>query len=169
MHFTLAKAIWREMGHYVNQLEIDSDESDTNDGYDQGNDECFACLDNDITHSTQVKSKPNEHLSKIAPGKRKKSVSTLMMLAGREANYSGRGRFTSADRCHVSSRYLPVKGPWLVDQINSRAYVSQFSTDGSLFVTGFQVNTKIHGYGITFSEYQLAVILGALVIGVFNL
>ncbi|XP_057534024.1 LEC14B protein [Amaranthus tricolor] len=138
MHFTLAEAIWREMGHYVNQLEIDSDESDTNDGYDQGNDECFACLDNDITHSTQVKSKPNEHLSKIAPGKRKKSVSTLMMLAGREANYSGRGRFTSADRCHVSSRYLPVKGPWLVDQMNSRAYVSQFSTDGSLFVTGFQ-------------------------------
>ncbi|KAJ6329210.1 hypothetical protein OIU77_010812 [Salix suchowensis] len=36
------------------------------------------------------------------------------------------------------SRYLPVKGPWLVDQMSTRAYVSQFSADGSLFVAGFQ-------------------------------
>lgn len=37
------------------------------------------------------------------------------------------------------SRYLPVNGPWLVDQMTSWAYVSQFSADGFLFVAGFQV------------------------------
>ncbi|XP_050899281.1 LEC14B protein-like [Lathyrus oleraceus] len=37
-------------------------------------------------------------------------------------------------------RYLPVNGPWLIDQMPSRAYVSQFSADGSLFVAGFQGN-----------------------------
>ncbi|XP_039020946.1 LEC14B protein-like [Hibiscus syriacus] len=60
------------------------------------------------------------------------------MLAGREGNYSGRGRFSSADCCHMLSSYFPVNGPWLVDQTTSRAYVSQFSADGSLFVAGFQ-------------------------------
>jgi hypothetical protein len=39
----------------------------------------------------------------------------------------------------VLSRYLPTKGPWIVDRMGSRAYVSQFSDDGSLFVAGFQV------------------------------
>ncbi|KMT05828.1 hypothetical protein BVRB_7g165700 [Beta vulgaris subsp. vulgaris] len=131
------------MGQYVSQLEIDSDKSELDDtsnaaspSFDgQTRDEC---LDNEISQLTRIKTKPNEHFSRIVPGKRKKFVSPVGMLAGREANYSGRGRFTSADRCHVASRYLPVKGPWLVDQMSSRAYVSQFSTDGSLFVTGFQ-------------------------------
>ncbi|XP_050237419.1 LEC14B protein isoform X4 [Mercurialis annua] len=74
----------------------------------------------------------------MMPGKRKLPVSTVKMLAGREGNYSGRGRFSAADRCHMLGRYLPVNGPWLIDQMTSRAYVSQFSADGSLFVAGFQ-------------------------------
>ncbi|KAJ8619584.1 hypothetical protein MRB53_028113 [Persea americana] len=65
-------------------------------------------------------------------------ISTVLMLSAREANYSGMGRFSKADSCHVLSRYLPVHGPWLVDGMNSKAYVSQFSPDGTLFVAGFQ-------------------------------
>ncbi|XP_057963742.1 LEC14B protein isoform X2 [Malania oleifera] len=60
------------------------------------------------------------------------------MLAARQGNYSGRGRFSVADCCHILSRYLPVSGPSVVDRMKSRAYVSQFSADGSLFVAGFQ-------------------------------
>jgi WD repeat-containing protein 23 len=76
------------------------------------------------------------------------------MLAGRESNRSGRGRFSSADRCHILSRYLPVNGPWLIDQMPSRAYVSQFSADGSLFVAGFQVNILAFNY-----TYMHAIVL----------
>ncbi|XP_050942849.1 LEC14B homolog isoform X4 [Cucumis melo] len=65
-------------------------------------------------------------------------MSTSASGEGRECNYSGKGRFSAGDCCHVLSRYLPVNGPWLVDQMTSRAYVSQFSSDGSLFVAGFQ-------------------------------
>lgn len=144
MYFRLAEA-WREMGQYISRLEIDSDEEFNGTGntanssiYSQAYGDSSNSLDNEISHQTKIKTKPNERLSKITPGKRKNSVSTVMMLASREANYSGRGRFTSADCRHVASRYLPVKGPWLVDQMGSRAYVSQFSSDGSLFVTGFQ-------------------------------
>ncbi|KAK1395162.1 hypothetical protein POM88_014218 [Heracleum sosnowskyi] len=59
------------------------------------------------------------------------------MLSRREANITGRGRFSSADRCHVASQYLPVNGPGLIDNMDSAAYVSQFSEDGSLCVAGF--------------------------------
>nr|GFC22425.1 LEC14B protein [Tanacetum cinerariifolium] len=51
---------------------------------------------------------------------------------------TGRGRFSSADRCHMLNKYLPVKGPTIVDQLTTRAYVSQFSNDGALFVAAFQ-------------------------------
>lgn len=97
------------------------------------------CLDNDISLLTNMRSRPHENFIRELPGKRALPVSTVKMLAGREGNFSGRGRFSSADCCHVLSRYLPVNGPWLMDQMNSRAYVSQFSADGSLFVAGFQV------------------------------
>ncbi|XP_047949913.1 LEC14B homolog isoform X2 [Salvia hispanica] len=61
------------------------------------------------------------------------------MMLGRECNYSGRGRFSLSDSCHVLSRFLPVRRtPSVVDKMKSRAYVSQFSDDGSLFVAGFQ-------------------------------
>jgi DDB1- and CUL4-associated factor 11 len=32
-----------------------------------------------------------------------------------------------------------VKGPWCVDDMDSEAYISQFSTDGSLLVGEFRV------------------------------
>ncbi|XVF38597.1 hypothetical protein REPUB_Repub20aG0116000 [Reevesia pubescens] len=95
-------------------------------------------LDHDIAQLTNLRSGPHELLSRAVRGRMKLPVSTLKMLVGREGNYTGRGRFSSADSCHVLSRYLPINGPWWVDRMQSPAYVSQFSADGSLFVAGFQ-------------------------------
>lgn len=95
-------------------------------------------LDHEVAHLTKLRSRPHQHLRGIMPGKLRLPVSTLKMLMGRESNYSGRGRFSSADASHVLSRYLPINGPWGVDQLNSPAYVSQFSNDGLFFVAGFQ-------------------------------
>lgn len=92
----------------------------------------------EIRVATNLKSKPHRYFSRVMPGKSEVPVSPVKMLAGRECNYSGRSRFSSADRCHVSSRYLPVNGPSVIDRMNSCAYVSQFSADGTLFVAGFQ-------------------------------
>lgn len=96
-------------------------------------------LDHEVAHLTKLRSRPHQHLRGAMPGKLRLPVSTLKMLMGRESNYSGRGRFSSADACHVLSRYLPINGPWGVDQLKSPAYVSQFSNDGLFFVAGFQV------------------------------
>ncbi|PPS19965.1 hypothetical protein GOBAR_AA00598 [Gossypium barbadense] len=95
-------------------------------------------LVHDIAQHTNLRSGPHELLSRGVLGKRKLPVSPVKMLVGREGNFTGRGRFSSADGCHVLSRYLPVNGPRWVDRLQSRAYVSQFSADGSLFVAGFQ-------------------------------
>ncbi|KHG27598.1 Uncharacterized protein F383_16229 [Gossypium arboreum] len=95
-------------------------------------------LVHDIAQHTNLRSGPHELLSRGVLGKRKLPVSPVKMLVGREGNFTGRGRFSSADGCHVLSRYLPVNGPRCLDRLQSRAYVSQFSADGSLFVAGFQ-------------------------------
>ncbi|KAJ9549576.1 hypothetical protein OSB04_022119 [Centaurea solstitialis] len=94
----------------------------------------------EIVVDTKLRSKPHQFLSRVVPGKSEgMPISPVKMLVGREGNYSGRGRFTNADCCHVSSRYLPVSGPSVIDRMTSCAYVSQFSADGTLFVAGFQV------------------------------
>lgn len=100
-------------------------------------------FDHDIAQLTKLRSAPHDLLGRVRPGGTRLPVSTAKMLLGREANYSGLGRFSSSDRCHVLSRYLPTNGPWMVDRQKSRAYVSQFSADGSLFIAGFQVCTII--------------------------
>ncbi|KAL0437542.1 UNVERIFIED_CONTAM: LEC14B protein [Sesamum radiatum] len=93
----------------------------------------------DIAQLIKLRSGSQENLSRVLPGRRQFPISTTKMLAGREANLSGRGRFSSGDCRHVLSKYLPVHGPWVVDQMSTRAYVSQFFADGSLFVAAFQV------------------------------
>lgn len=103
--------------------------------------------DTDIVQLTTLRSGPQECFSRVLPGKRKFSVSTVNMLAGREANVSGRGKFSSRDCCHVLSKYLPVNGPWVVDQMSTRAYVSQFSSDGSHFIAAFQ-GSQIRVYDV---------------------
>lgn len=104
-------------------------------------------LDHEIAQLTKLRSEPNEHMRKTMLGGLKLPVSTLRMLAARESNYSGRGRFSLSDSCHVLSRCLPIYGPQNVDRMGSRAYVSQFSADGSLFVAGFQ-GSQIRIYNV---------------------
>lgn len=133
-----------EMGYAMSRLELESYLCDDGDTIHEG---CSSrqtnkptnIVDNEIAQITKLKSTPNDMLSRVGPGRPKLPVSPVKMLAGRESNYSGLGRFSSADCCHILSRYLPVNGPWLIDQMATRAYVSQFSADGSLFVAGFQV------------------------------
>lgn len=104
-------------------------------------------LDHEIAQLTKLRSGPSHLLRKGMHGNHKTPISTVKMLAAREGNYSGRGRFSAADNCHVLSRYLPVHGPYMVDQLDSCAYVSQFSDDGSLLVAGFQ-GSRIRIYNV---------------------
>ncbi|KAH0933581.1 hypothetical protein HID58_010698, partial [Brassica napus] len=132
-----------DMGYAMSRLETESDAGRDFSGVgssSSGSHISSEHLDHDdINQITKLKSSPHQRYSRVVPGRHELPVSTVRMLAGRESNFSGRGgRFSAADCCHMLSRYLPVKGPWLVDQMNSRAYVSQFSTDGSLFIAGFQ-------------------------------
>ncbi|PIN03740.1 WD40 repeat-containing protein [Handroanthus impetiginosus] len=103
-----------------------------------GGNSSLGCSDDEFAQLTKVRSAPHERLSRVLPGKAKLPVSPVQMLLGRECNYSGRGRFSLSDSCHVLSRYLPVHGPSVIDKMKSCAYVSQFSNDGSFFVAGFQ-------------------------------
>lgn len=131
------------MGYGMSRLEMRSELCDEGEStYGVGNSQRPSTplhyLGHDIFQLTKIRSAPHEHFSTVVPGKRELPVSMVKMLSGREGNCSGRGRFSSADRCHVLSRYLPVNGPEILDQMTSRAYVSQFSADGSLFLAGFQ-------------------------------
>ncbi|CAA2994022.1 LEC14B [Olea europaea subsp. europaea] len=143
MQFFTGHAAINGMGYSFSKLEIDSgllDGSSSNNevkGSSQSKSPS-GCLGHEIAQLTKLRSGPHENLSRVLPGKRELPVSTMKMLAGREANFSGRGRFSSGDCCHILSKYLPVNGPWVVDQMSTRAYVSQFSADGSLFVAAFQ-------------------------------
>lgn len=145
MYFFNSKAAFNNMGYAMSRLELDSDllcdsgkcTSEVGGSHRMPN-KSLNHLDHEVAQATKLRSAPNENLTRILPRKREFPVSTVKMLAGREGNYSGRGRFSAADCCHFSSRYLPVNDPQLVDQMTTRAYVSQFSADGSLFVAGFQ-------------------------------
>ncbi|XP_021765453.1 LEC14B homolog isoform X1 [Chenopodium quinoa] len=95
-------------------------------------------FDHEIAQLTKLRSGPNEYISKLFGGKNKDWISPVKMLAARESNFFRKSKFSMADGCHMLSRYLPVNGPYLVDQMESCAYVSQFSSDGSLLVAGYQ-------------------------------
>ncbi|KAL5995085.1 L14B [Asimina triloba] len=102
--------------------------------------DCVSSLvDHEISHLTKYRSAPSEMIQKVTRSKHLNvPISTANMLLARESNFSGKGRFSSADCCHVLSRYLPMDCTCPVESMDSRAYVSQFSADGTLFVAGFQ-------------------------------
>ncbi|CAA7388679.1 unnamed protein product [Spirodela intermedia] len=131
------------MGYKMSKLELDSNTCDNDTGssgsctfqrFSRGSFE----IDSEIAHITKLRSEPNEKLHKTMNSEKRMPVSVVKMLSAREANFSKTGNFSLADRSHVLGRYLPVNGPCCIDRMNSRAYVSQFSADGSLFVAGFQ-------------------------------
>ena len=67
-------------------------------------------------------------------------IHSVKMIHGREMNVSKIGRWSRAECWHMAARYLPTDSPKIVDKMNCRVYVGQFSSDGSLFVGGFQVS-----------------------------
>jgi WD repeat-containing protein 23 len=157
MYFFARRTSVDEMGYAMSRLETESELCDGGKTIPEAGSSKRASnwlnnLDHEIAQVTKLKSSPHKQLAELVPGMHKSSVSTVKMLVGREANYSARGRFSAADRCHMLSRYLPVNGPWLVDQMSTRAYVSQFSADGSLFVAGFQVLCILLCFEIGFGE-----------------
>lgn len=106
-----------------------------------GNDgpEKLVSLDHVLAHTTALRNSPSEGSARLGNVKLGGLVNTLTMLSGREFNVSRIGKFSRAECCHVASRYLPTDGPEVVEKLNSRAYIGQFSADGTLFVAGFQV------------------------------
>ncbi|XP_072998242.1 LEC14B protein-like [Typha latifolia] len=129
------------MGYGMSRMETDyvynCEQIDDGACSRESNHELFR-LDNEIFHLTRLRSKPSECTCKGIGIGRNMPISTTRMLSGREVNCSGKGKFSSADCSHVLGHYLPVNGPRLIDKMDTRAYVSQFSADGSLFVAGFQ-------------------------------
>ncbi|XP_073354281.1 LEC14B protein-like [Aegilops tauschii subsp. strangulata] len=123
------------MGYGMSRLQGSSEpegqNSDGSSSVEVKND--FSKLHNDIFHMTRLRSGPSESIRKSMD-----RVSVTRLLRGREVNSSGNGKFSPVDRAFVLGHYLPVDGPETVDTMDSRAYVSQFSADGSLFVAGFQ-------------------------------
>jgi hypothetical protein len=104
-------------------------------------------LDHDLTHATALRNAASAGSARLANVKPCELVNTQTMLAGREFNVSKNGKFSRAECCHVASRYLPTDGPLVVEQLNSRAYIGQFSKDGTLFVAGFQ-DRRIRIYNV---------------------
>ncbi|WOL01826.1 LEC14B protein-like [Canna indica] len=137
------------MGYGMSRLDMDVDMNDA-PGFAtssrRGHSEAFD-LDNEIFHLTRLRSEPSSGFKKAINAGQNAEISTARMLWAREANASGRGRFSSADCSCVLGQYLPVNGPWPVDRMDSRVYVSQFSVDGSLFVAAFQ-GSRIKIYNV---------------------
>eukprot|EP00249_Psilotum_nudum_P020800 c27852_g1_i2 orf=410-2113(-) len=108
--------------------------------------ETVAQLEHVIGHMTKLRVTPSEGFAKFA-GISQGTIPTVAMLSGREFNVSGNGKWSQSECCHVAARFLPVNGPTVVAQMESRAYVGQFSADGSLFVAGFQ-DRRIQIYNV---------------------
>ena len=93
-------------------------------------------IEEEVSHLTRMRSEP-------CPRGRKRghNLSAFEMLSSRESGRSGGGGggFCSADRAYAAGKHLPAEGPWCVEDMDSEAYVSQFSSDGSLLVAGFRV------------------------------
>lgn len=144
MYFTSEETAINDMRHWFSRLELESDHLDGFIPYYEAVDNPtpkrpLSYEDHEIAYLTKLRTGPHENFSRVLPGKKESSVSIVKMLLGREANVTRRGRFSASDRCHVLGKYLPGNGPWVVDQMNSKAYISQFSADGSLCVAAFQV------------------------------
>ncbi|CAN6345248.1 unnamed protein product [Urochloa humidicola] len=93
---------------------------------------------NEVFHLTRARSELCHRSRGAASARRKRPFSTFELVSARESGRTGGAGLSSADRAYVGSRHIPTKGPWGVDEMDSEAYVSQFSADGSLLVAGFR-------------------------------
>ncbi|KAI4964089.1 hypothetical protein ZWY2020_008402, partial [Hordeum vulgare] len=105
-------------------------------------------IEEEVSHLTRAWSEPCPGTRAAVRGaRRKRGVSAFDMLSSRESGRSGGGGFCSADRAYAAGRHLPAVGPWCVEDMDSEAYVSQFSSDGSLLVAGFR-GSRIRVYDV---------------------
>lgn len=96
-------------------------------------------ISGEVSHLTRARSQPCHRTRGAVHCDRRKPLSTFNLLSARESGRTGGAGFSSADRAYVGRKHIPAKGPWRVDDMDSEAYVSQFSVDGSLLVGGFRV------------------------------
>lgn len=77
-----------------------------------------------------------------SPSPSKPAVTNISaMLRGREGNLSGTGRFTRAQRAHVTAfRSTPMEAVQQVDRKRSRVYNGRFSRSGALFVGAYRTS-----------------------------
>ncbi|KAL6608186.1 hypothetical protein ACP70R_041249 [Stipagrostis hirtigluma subsp. patula] len=95
-------------------------------------------IDRQVAFLTGARSEPCYKTRGAAHAGRTRPFSTFRLLSARESGRAGGGGFASADRAYVGSKLIPTRGPWEVDDVDSEAYVSQFSGDGSLLIAGFR-------------------------------
>lgn len=98
---------------------------------------------NEVFHLTRARSELCHRARGATSARRKRPFSTFELLSARESGRTGGAGFAAADRAYAACRHIPTKGPWSVDEVDSEAYVSQFSADGSLLVAGFKVSDPL--------------------------
>ncbi|KAJ1261576.1 hypothetical protein BS78_09G040800 [Paspalum vaginatum] len=92
----------------------------------------------EVSQLTRAASEPCFRARGAASASRKKPFSAFELVSARESGRAGGAGFSAADRAYVGRQHVPTRGPWSVDDVDSEAYVSQFSADGSLLVAGFR-------------------------------
>lgn len=92
-----------------------------------------------MSHLTRTTSEPCRRTRGAAWARRSRPFSAFELVSAREAGRAGGAGFSAADRAYLGRQHIPSKGPWGVDDVDSEAYVSQFSADGSLLIAGFRV------------------------------
>ncbi|TVU17888.1 hypothetical protein EJB05_33948 [Eragrostis curvula] len=100
-------------------------------------------ISGDVSHLTRARSQPCHRTRGAVHAGRRKPLSTFELVSARESGRTGGAGFSAADRAYVGRKHLPAKGPWRVDDMDSEAYVSQFSGDGSLLVAGFRAYSSL--------------------------
>ncbi|KAJ3676522.1 hypothetical protein LUZ60_003934 [Juncus effusus] len=122
------------MGDRISKPEMDYESDESSESQSPPTNQQTFDLQNEIFHITKLRSNPTETLLKTVRSRNGK-ISTVRMLSGREIKNRG---FSKSDSSCVLSRCLPVNGPCEIDKQSTRAYVSQFSHDGSLLIAAFQ-------------------------------
>lgn len=82
-----------------------------------------------------------EHWHRLHPPRHGRFVPRARMLESRELNLPSRycnAAFSNAEKAHLLNRFVPGRHPEAKDRLLSRGYISKFSSDGSIFVGGFQ-------------------------------
>ncbi|KAL3157892.1 hypothetical protein ABBQ32_012303 [Trebouxia sp. C0010 RCD-2024] len=76
-------------------------------------------------------------------------MNAVHMLKRRESHLGCMGGFSAAQCCHLGSfQYLPSRATRMVDRMQSRVYIGNFSAQGNVFVAGFQHERRVRLYDV---------------------